>query len=526
MGEIQVKGQANFMTVFAMAMAALLVTDVARAQGVLYMVADEGTDALYIVNTSTAAITQIGSLGAQNGQAEGLAPSATPNSFLYAVSNSTSLGLDRINTDGSGFTNVGTSMTDCDRGLAYNTTTGILYGSDNTSFCSIDPNTSVTTPLPSPPGTDTEGLAADPVNNYVYGINNNEDLVRFDVAANSWSVVGPTVNISSGNDIGLAYDPGTQTLYAVTSSGILYTVNPTTGLATVVGNTGLGTGLDVGLAFVPEGFVAESRATFQVTKDFTDGNPGEVEVSISCNTGLPLDQSKAITEDEGVTFVVVDFDDGEMDCEVTEVPIPGYETTYYDGTTTSSTSCEFLEVAGGAELFCEITNEPGPVDIVITKDWVFEGSSDPQGIDLEYQLTLWCDAEIVGGYHLYNDLQETPSGNGSGCGLISMSQEGGQGYYSADWCKRFWGHGPDVFGAQVIPEYPDSHCFVIETVYDDAVEVDNGCTSLTVSAGQGAACTITNTVFFEGIPTLNQYGLALMALLMLGLGFVGFRRFA
>jgi hypothetical protein len=33
-------------------------------------------------------------------------------------------------------------------------------------------------------------------------------------------------------------------------------------------------------------------------------------------------------------------------------------------------------------------------------------------------------------------------------------------------------------------------------------------------------------VFFEGIPTLNQYGLALLALLMLGVGAVGLRRFA
>jgi hypothetical protein len=32
-------------------------------------------------------------------------------------------------------------------------------------------------------------------------------------------------------------------------------------------------------------------------------------------------------------------------------------------------------------------------------------------------------------------------------------------------------------------------------------------------------------VFFEGIPTLSPRGLALMALLMLGAGFVGLRRF-
>jgi len=39
-------------------------------------------------------------------------------------------------------------------------------------------------------------------------------------------------------------------------------------------------------------------------------------------------------------------------------------------------------------------------------------------------------------------------------------------------------------------------------------------------------CTATGTQFFEGIPTLSQYGMALMALLMLGVGFIGFRRFA
>ncbi|MCH8058292.1 MAG: IPTL-CTERM sorting domain-containing protein [Proteobacteria bacterium] len=43
--------------------------------------------------------------------------------------------------------------------------------------------------------------------------------------------------------------------------------------------------------------------------------------------------------------------------------------------------------------------------------------------------------------------------------------------------------------------------------------------------GDSEECTIINTAFFEGIPTLNQYGLAIMALLMLGVGFVGFRRF-
>jgi hypothetical protein len=57
--------------------------------------------------------------------------------------------------------------------------------------------------------------------------------------------------------------------------------------------------------------------------------------------------------------------------------------------------------------------------------------------------------------------------------------------------------------------------------------VDNGCGDLEVVSGTegGDSCTITNLVFFEGIPTLSEYGMAIMALLMLGVGLVGFRRF-
>jgi hypothetical protein len=273
---------------------------------------------------------------------------------------------------------------------------------------------------------------------------------------------------------------------------------------------------------------AESRATFEVTKDFTDDNPDGVEVTISCNTGLPLQQSKVITEGAGVEFVVVDFDDGELDCEITEDNLAGYDVEYFDGSATSSTSCEFLDVGFESAFSCQITNSPAPVEVEITKDWVFEGTSTPQGVDQRYDLTLWCNAEIVDGEQV-GDAQETPSGIiGPFCGLIALPlQEGGQGFgIDADWCKVFFGEGSDSFVAEVIPEFPDSHCFVIERLFDDAVEVDNGCQNITVSAGVGASCTITNTVFFEGIPTLNQYGLALLALLMLGVGFVGFRRFA
>jgi hypothetical protein len=69
-------------------------------------------------------------------------------------------------------------------------------------------------------------------------------------------------------------------------------------------------------------------------------------------------------------------------------------------------------------------------------------------------------------------------------------------------------------------------CYAYESGTASSVEVDDSdCDEMEVFVGSGDGCTIINTVFFEGIPTLSQYGLAIMALLMLGVGFVGFRRF-
>lgn len=272
------------------------------------------------------------------------------------------------------------------------------------------------------------------------------------------------------------------------------------------------------------------RATFAVAKTFTDGNPGEIEATISCNTGLPIEQSQGVSPGSPIEFVVVGFDTGELNCTITEDGEAGYVASYYDGTTTNDTGCEFPDVGGGAELSCEITNTPAPVDLVITKDWVFEGTTDGEGLDLRYDLTLYCDAEIVGGYQLNDSNQEAPTGlNGPVCGLIQIAQEAPQGFAQlVEWCKAFHGEGPGdaTHAAEVIPDYPESHCFVVEAVRDDAVEVSNGCGSLTVAVGQSDSCTVTNTVFFEGIPTLGQYGLAILALLTLGIGLVGFRRYA
>ncbi|MDX1554964.1 MAG: hypothetical protein R3212_02965, partial [Xanthomonadales bacterium] len=79
-------------------------------------------------------------------------------------------------------------------------------------------------------------------------------------------------------------------------------------------------------------------ARFAVFKDFDDDNTAEVEVTLDCNTGLPLSQTTTISEGDPVNFVVGDFQQGTLDCTVTETVPSGY-TASYDNGAVSPDSC-------------------------------------------------------------------------------------------------------------------------------------------------------------------------------------------
>jgi hypothetical protein len=239
-----------------------------------------------------------------------------------------------------------------------------------------------------------------------------------------------------------------------------------------------------------------TRATFAVTKDFADGNNvAEVTVSIDCNTGIILDQDKDLGDNDSVVFVVTSFTDGTLNCSITESGGPaGYSATYLRGPVASA-QCSWTGITNGTEGTCLITNEPDAVEIEVTKTWNIVG--DNNDVNLDYRLRAYCDNIFDEEYSSYE----------------RIGTEYGEGPGSED------------YSFYVRPGFPSSSCYVSERVYDSAIEVDNGCGNLTVSAGVGDSCEIVNTVFFEGIPTLSQYGMAIMALLMLGVGFVGFRRF-
>ena len=254
--------------------------------------------------------------------------------------------------------------------------------------------------------------------------------------------------------------------------------------------------------------VDRGTATFEVNKVFGDGSPGDATVTLTCNSGLPLEQSFVISEGNGVTFVVAGLVSGASDCNVSETLVDGYTGSYFaagdSSNSTDSSGCHYDSVESGDSNTCRITNDPDPVRVDFEKEWIY-ASSDEGDIISVYVLTLFCDAEIVGG---------TPKFNGGVDSPDSLSDI---------WFKVFNGSGSETFTALVIPEYPLSHCWVDEQVFSDAVETDNGCRNIVVSVGNPAACKITNSVFFEGIPTLSQYGLAIMALLMLAMGLLGFK---
>ncbi len=249
---------------------------------------------------------------------------------------------------------------------------------------------------------------------------------------------------------------------------------------------------------------------FRVNKDFTDDNPGNVQVYIDCTTGLILDQTKTISESKGVIFVVTSFDPGELNCDIFENPVPaGYSESYgigLDDTNdnpgtgiyfSDASGCHFEEVEGG-DFYCTIINSVEPTEVVVNKVWL--GEFEANG------LSRYANAD----YSCYN-VRTSPGGSST-----SVSGD-----------LSFEGDSDDSI-TDIYPHWNgSSYCTIDEINVDDAVEADpSDCALVPVTLGSEASCTIYNTLFLEGIPTLNQYGMALLALLMLGMGIIGFRRYS
>jgi len=262
-------------------------------------------------------------------------------------------------------------------------------------------------------------------------------------------------------------------------------------------------------------------ARFAVSKRFMDSNNQQpVTFDLSCNTGLPLEQSISVepsgglNQDLEVTFVVTDFESGELDCQLSEQAPAGYQGTYdCDGESACSAGdpsalddnfqgpCSFTDVETGDENVCFIRNYIAPVDVDVTKLWIdvneeFEGPTIAE--------MSWACVNA----------------RSSGDDLTIGTETGDLQFFLQEETVPF----------SVYPNFDPAQptvCSVTEDFpgFDSDVESDaSECQGLMVSPGTGAACTVINTRLYAGIPTLDTFGKSLLVLIMLSLGLFNIRR--
>ena len=243
---------------------------------------------------------------------------------------------------------------------------------------------------------------------------------------------------------------------------------------------------------------AMAQNTFPTSIEFTNGiGTGTATATLTCNSGVPLQQSFVISEIVDVVFVVAGMTP-LSECSISLTNIDGYVIKAFSNTIETGSSCLFIDVGevDGINL-CKFIAAPLPFVYQVNKVWpVGDLNEVSQLASFHWQ----CNSVAVDA--IDNDFINIDG---------SIPMEGNGDFQLVFFANPRGG----------------SACSTVEVAFDSAVESDQGCASpISFAIGDGAkACTITNSVFFEGIPTLSQYGLAIMALLMLGVGFVGFRRF-
>ena len=137
---------------------------------------------------------------------------------------------------------------------------------------------------------------------------------------------------------------------------------------------------------------------------------------------------------------------------------------------------------------CEFVAAPVPT--TLTVNTMIDSGGDPT-IDESFTTTLTCT-------------NVSPDANGT-FGTESISS--GASPLIVNWYSA--PGGTSQCSAVMVPNSPEG----------------DQCSFSFMPGDAAAGCDVTGVVFFEGIPTLSQWAMAIMALLMLGFGFVGLRRF-
>jgi hypothetical protein len=260
-------------------------------------------------------------------------------------------------------------------------------------------------------------------------------------------------------------------------------------------------------------FAQDDVFRIETTVKYDDDNPTATALVFKvCNGGLPLKAEATLGDDDSVTFITTDIDlaIGTV-CTVTATFSGPYVADYIAGDDAVGVpgGCVFdVDVIEILDTKCLIELNPVPATVTVSKTWEFAGAGGDT-VNTNSEFIAWS----------YNDVLV----DGRDC----LEGEGGLGG-PARYCLEhtFIGASPSNWSFGVLTGFQGESVNIVEIEVDSSVESTNNCGgNVSVLPGSSASCDFTNTVFFESIPTLSQYGLAIMALLMLGVGFVGFRRF-
>ena len=237
-------------------------------------------------------------------------------------------------------------------------------------------------------------------------------------------------------------------------------------------------------------------ATMEVTMTISPDTGDDVTVNFTCNAGDNLSDSFVLADGESVTFTNNIPADVTADCSVTATAPSGYE-----------------DINGSCDDSFTLTDTPEP---------------DAESCVFAFALAPF---EFTVNYEMDDSTADVDAG-------VSYMLECGPLYSGST--NTFYGNfgvpgddGNDDTYTVGVPYEPSDDKDKVRTVCsveilnisDSSVDVA-GCSGTTIEfLDDEGECTLTASVFFEGIPTLSQYGMAIMALLMLGVGFVGFRRF-
>lgn len=373
-------------------------------------------------------------------------------------------------------------------------------------------------------GTEIVAIAAigNPVELYGLGKGTTSpSLYSISTSTGTATKIGTTLDagglaVTEYGEGGLAFDDSNE-LWAITdtrqvsltSSGQTMHIDRSLGRAVEVRDT-KEQGFESLAITVPRGcsFASEETARFSVQKQYVDGNDSTpATLNIACNTGFINNKSVTVQPNEGefgpveTQFLVKGFGDDTLNCDISESAPLNYSATYQCISDAScmatADGCTFNDVKVGQFNMCLVRNYPADAQVTVSADWLFGAGSEGSGESVDVDLV--CNP-------VYN----------------------GDGRWDGSAMRWRWQFGSDSADqlATFQPMANNSRCWTEVTPENSSIESSSSCEKSTpVLPGDKLTCVITNTIFFEGIPTLSQYGLLLFSALMMLTGLAAVRRF-